>query len=149
MNEVCPICARNLIDSPWAVAVGMCTTCANKFGVMPMLPARRPPVPCQRCNGMQFIRAVPREFTAKGNDYVTQVASPMTVTYELQIDQGIFSKSAADIDTRKAYGHLEQYICRKCGFVEWYCNDPARIPIGAAYMTESIDYGASDTPYRG
>lgn len=39
------------------------------------------------------------------------------------------------------------YICRKCGFIEWYCNDPDTVPIGPYYMTEAIDHG-SDTPFR-
>jgi hypothetical protein len=37
-------------------------------------------------------------------------------------------------------------ICKHCGLVEWFCLNPARIPIGPQYMTESIDYDAA--PYR-
>lgn len=52
----------------------------------------------------------------------------MTVTY------------AAPIEPRLGYGYLELYICRKCGLVEWICNDPERIPIGPGFMTEAIAY---------
>ena len=46
-------------------------------------------------------------------------------------------------------GLLETYICKKCGFVEWYCIDTHNIPIGPHTMTEEIDYAArGDTPYR-
>lgn len=147
--SACPVCLYGAIDSPWELAVGLCTTCADTYGVMPMLPPRRPALPCQRCNGMRFIRAVPRELTATPGDHGMRIASPMPVTFACEHERGWFSTSALPIDSRKAFGYLEQYICRKCGFVEWYCNDPERIPIGPQYMTEDIDYGATDTPYRG
>jgi hypothetical protein len=146
----CHICKHREMTTPWEQSVDMCTECANTLGVMPMMPTRRPARPCDRCNGMSFIRAVPREIGPKvGADYGWQVVSPMTVTYEYWYEERRSTREAAPLDTRKAYGFLEQYICKKCGFVEWYCNDPERIPIGPAYMTEEIDYGASDTPYRG
>lgn len=149
--QACPVCIHGQIDTPWETAVGMCTDCANVYGVMPMMPARRPALPCQRCNSMQFIRAVPRELTVEVEYEINrQVASPMPVTFEYQWKKSwLGGRTALPIDSRKAFGYLEQYICRKCGFVEWYCNDPERIPVGPAYMTEAIDYGASDTPYRG
>jgi hypothetical protein len=146
----CHICKSGAIDTPWEQAVKMCSSCADTLGVMPMLPPRRPARPCDRCNGMVFIRAVPRELAPRaGSNYGGQVASPMTVTYEYFFNNAFFGREASPIDSRKAYGYLEQYICKKCGFVEWYCNDPERIPLGPQYMTEEIDYGASDTPYRG
>ncbi len=146
----CFICKSRQIKSPWEESIGMCTECADTFGVMPMLPARRPARPCERCSGMQFIRAVPRELTVRvGKDVTDQVSSPMAVTFGNGFVDGFFAREAAPVDSRKAFGHLEQYICKKCGYLEWYCNDPERIPIGPAYMTESIDYAASDTPYRG
>ena len=74
----------------------------------------------------------------------------MAVTYEYMWQDTVFGgREEAPIDSRKACGYLEQYICRKCGFIEWYCNDPEHIPIGPQYMTELVDYGARDTPYRG
>jgi hypothetical protein len=47
------------------------------------------------------------------------------------------------------YGHgqLDAFICKKCGFVEWYCNDVDSIPIHAHLGTEDVDY-EPDTPYR-
>jgi hypothetical protein len=147
MTQTCSACTKP-ISTPWEIAATLCTECASAFGVMPMLPARRPARPCDRCNGMQFIRAVPRELTATGNDYVAEVASPMPITYQHQIRTGLFGgKQAVSIDSRKAYGYLEMYICRKCAFVEWYCSDPETIPLGPAYMTEAIDYAPTE-PYR-
>ena len=44
-------------------------------------------------------------------------------------------------------GLLENYICKGCGFIEWYCADPDKIPIGPEFMTDEIDYD-QDAPYR-
>lgn len=46
-----------------------------------------------------------------------------------------------------SHGSLETYVCKGCGFVEWYCQDPESVPIGPEYMTELVDYD-SGTPYR-
>ena len=40
-------------------------------------------------------------------------------------------------------GVFECYICKRCGFVDWYCQDPEHIPIGKQYMTEEVDAAAS------
>ncbi|HEY5933577.1 MAG TPA: hypothetical protein VIU61_03050 [Kofleriaceae bacterium] len=144
----CTACTKP-ITTEWELATTLCEACANEFGVMPMPPARRPARACERCNGMQFIRAIPRELTAFGNDHVNEVASPMQVTYQLQVRSGLFGgKRAVRLDSRKAFGFVEQYICRKCGFIEWYCSNPERVPIGPAYMTEAIDYDTAAEPYR-
>jgi len=148
---LCPSCKTNPLASEWQrTEVMLCTRCAERYGVQPMHPARRPPKPCNRCSGMRFIRAVPRELSLEpqAERAADQVASPMAVTYQVQRLIGASGPSAAlPIDARHGYGFLEMYICRTCGFVEWYCNDPERIPIGPRYMTEDLDYGA-DGPYR-
>jgi hypothetical protein len=143
----CTVCLGNPLASDWEQQMKLCTRCADAYGVMPMRPARRPPRPCVQCNGMQFIRAIPRELTAagRGSD-VDRVASPMAVTYQHEYQTGPIA-GPLGIDARKTYGYLEMYICRKCGFVEWYCSDPEHIPIGPQFMTETIDYGG-EGPYR-
>lgn len=123
----------------------LCSHCAHILGVVPMRPARRPATPCLKCNGMKFIRAVPRELTA-GPEQGT-MAMPMGLVYQYEVQRSRYESQPLPIDARKALGMLEVYVCRKCGFVEWYCSDPDRIPIGPVYMTEDIDYD-SDTPYR-
>jgi hypothetical protein len=49
--------------------------------------------------------------------------------------------------SRQGFGVFEAYICKKCGFVEWYCHAPEQIPIGPEYMTEDVDV-EGDAPYR-
>jgi len=99
-----------------------------------------------KCNGMQFIRAVPRELTPADSDQ-RAMALPMGLVYQYEVQRSRYASQPLPVDARKALGLLEVYVCRKCGFVEWYCSDPERIPIGPVYMTEDVDY-ESDTPYR-
>lgn len=42
---------------------------------------------------------------------------------------------------------LETYTCLRCGFVEWYVEDPTEIPIGPEYMSDIVDY-SGDNPHR-
>jgi hypothetical protein len=143
MDPVCASCRLYRLTTDAEREVNLCTTCAGTFGVVPMPPARRPRAPCGKCNGMKFIRAIPRELGMK----IDEVAAPMAVTYQHEVEKGWMVDAPMPIDPRKSLGQLEMYICRKCGFVEWYCADPEQIPIGPAYMTEAIDDG-SPTPYR-
>ena len=106
-----------------------------------MPPSRRPPRPCQRCNHMAFVRVLPREHSVLPDPVrVEQVSAPMYVTYW----------PARSIEIENAgVGLLETFICKKCGFVEWYCVDFERIPIHPHLMTEEVDYSAAgDGPYR-
>jgi hypothetical protein len=143
----CTVCLGNPLESDWEQQMKLCMRCADAYGVMPMRPPRRPPRPCAACNSMHFIRAIPRELTAsRRGAEVDRVASPMAVTYQHEYQTGPIAGPLA-IDSRKTYGFLEMYICRKCGLVEWYCNDPENIPLGPQFMTEDVSY-EGEGPYR-
>jgi hypothetical protein len=93
---------------------------------------------------MQFIRAVPRLTMHHHDPPVTT----MPVTFELDPGQAV-GVAVMSPPRLTSHGTLEMYVCRRCGFVEWYCADPERVPIGPAYMTEDIDYERSDAgPFR-
>lgn len=132
---LCPNCKIVQMTTPAEHSIRMCVRCADTYGVGPMLPPRRPARPCAGCNGLHFIRSVPRELAIRLDGQ--PVASPMTVTYARQRDD----HGAAPIEPRAGMGYLELYICRKCGLVEWFCSDPERVPIGPGFLTEAIDYG--------
>jgi hypothetical protein len=132
------------------VVEGVCPDCADTLGVAPLPPPRRPALPCQRCNNLRFTRVVPREITDTGGSYNHQAAAPMGLSYSLvTTGPGLFSAkhSPEAIDYRKALGIVEAYVCASCGFVEWYCHDPASIPVGPEHMADVVDY-ASTEPYR-
>lgn len=151
----CRLCREELLPLPGSPAPAsapsfdICADCARKTGVVPMPPARRPMKPCLRCNGARFIRAIPREYTADGGDYSTELAAPMTVTAPPGQRERFFG--GYDIATpnivAEGRGLIEMYICTQCGYVEWYCYDPQSVPIGPEYMTELVDF-TPGTPYR-
>jgi hypothetical protein len=142
----CRVC-RAQIYFPKHAGFDVCADCADKLGVVPMGPPRRPALPCQRCNGMKFIRVIPRELTTTFSG--GQGAVPMKLTIVPEVVDGIlFGIRVGGPDPRRGSGALETYVCIGCGFVEWYCLDPESIPLGPEYMTELVDYDAGDGPYR-
>lgn len=103
-----------------------------------------------RCNGMRFVRAIPREYTAiHHGDVGWEVTAPMAITAAPKIKPAFFGGQKVQTPDilYQRHGTLETYICTGCGFVEWYCHGVDAIPIGPEYMTELVDYPASD-PYR-
>jgi hypothetical protein len=144
---MCLACRSRELIKPDERDTLLCSSCASELGVSPMRPARRPASPCTKCNGMKFIRVVPRELTPSVGDAHT-IAMPMGLVYQYEVRRTFDDAQPLPIDARKALGMLEVYVCRTCGFVEWYCSDPDRIPVGPVYMTEDIDYDG-DSPYRG
>lgn len=138
---LCPICRAAHLEEGNDAARGMCSQCSNRLGVIVMPPARRKAIPCRGCNGMKFVRAIPREISAWPATYSADpLVSLMSVTYE-------DPEPGEPLNARRGLGLLEVYVCKKCGLVEWYCNDVEHIPIGPRYMTEDIDYEPGD-PYR-
>jgi hypothetical protein len=160
-DVTCPLCDLCQLRSGHERAMNACTVCAFELGLTPMAHSRRPPVPCMRCNGMRFTRAIPREHTSVGlrfaptdlapdaGDIHRSVSAPAVVTHQPRSTQKLNSKGkqVVPVDIREGFGRLEIFVCRGCGFIEWYCEDPGSIPIGPHYMTEDIDYG-SPSPYR-
>lgn len=127
-----------------------CVRCATVIGVIPMPQTRRPAAPCQRCGTRKFVRVIPREHsTARVDGSGGQISAPMMATYKPRVrhDNGVTWTLPLEIELAGA-GLLEMYICKKCGFVEWYCQDVERIPIHPALMTEDIDYDADLPPFR-
>jgi hypothetical protein len=119
------------------------------FGATELPPSRRPPVPCQRCNGTRFVRVVPREISKRGGKGTGSKAAPMGLAYKLRTSGILLSweRDAQTPDIDDVCALLETYVCAGCGFIEWYCQAPDEIPIGPEHMSEVIDY-ASEDPYR-
>lgn len=147
MENRCSLCEVELgTETDESRATGACADCREALGLVPMNEPRRPPAPCQRCNGMQFVRAIPREHSSGGGSPNT--AAPMVVTHEIAITERFLRNKMKPVwHASRGAGMLELYICRRCGFVEWYCDAPQSLPIGPQYMTQLVDY-TSDTPYR-
>ena len=147
MSTQCPVCGRAPLVVADELQMQMCQGCAVETGVRPMPPALRPPAPCTRCKGLEFVRTVPREYapnTEPKRTHDRQLAAPMFFTHSPTF--GMYG-GRHDIEIDKGYGQLEMYACLGCGFVEWYVHAPRDIPIHPHLMTDKIDYGAGG-PYR-
>jgi hypothetical protein len=149
MEPACPVCVEGKLSLEVERAIQMCVECARKYGVRPMPPALRPPAPCQRCSGLEFVRTVPREYSVRpGGELNVQIAAPMFFTATIPgASGGGVGVARTEVAIEHGYGQLEMYACLGCGFVEWYVHGARDIPIHPHLMTEKIDYG-SGGPYR-
>jgi hypothetical protein len=156
----CSLCELCTLRSDAERAMNACEVCALELGLVPMAYSRRPPLPCTRCNGHRFTRVIPREHTSVGlrftptdatgtGDIHRSVSAPMVATHVPRTIEKLASagRTVVSIDIRQGFGRTEMFVCRGCGFVEWYIDQPETIPIGPHYMTEDIDY-SSPGPYR-
>lgn len=121
----CALCQRMLL--PPEENRSVCVDCAQRSGAIVMPPPRRRTAPCSKCNHTKLVRVIPREVRDTS-------AGPMFATYPFPIGLA-------------GLGMFEVFICKQCGFAEWYCHAPEEIPIGPEYMTEEVDAGG-DGPYR-
>ncbi len=127
----------------------LCATCRSRLGLVAG-PAVRRALPCQRCNHPQLVRALARELTSSPGEYGGRELFPMAVSLVPKPKTGFFSGAPKGVDEghfERLVGVLEMYVCRQCGFTEWYCRDPQRLPIGEEFGTELIDI-TPDAPYR-
>lgn len=46
------------------------------------------------------------------------------------------------------YGPLSVYVCRRCGFAQWFAGDPQTIPVGDYFQTRVIKGPEADGPFR-
>jgi hypothetical protein len=148
-SNTCQLCKGARLGSDGERAMQACFRCARQIGLIPMPPSRRPLRPCARCNGLQFVRVIPREHTsARAGDRNTQISAPMCATYMPRVHRGIFSNSTRELEIETAgVGMFEIHICRKCGAAEWTCLDVERIQAHPHLMTEYVDI-EGEGPYR-
>jgi len=144
----CTICENKGLHSPAEEQMQACSACAAKIGLIPMPEPTRPPLPCMRCKGLKFLRAIPREHSSTRHGEINaQISVPMMLTHAPEAHKGWVLQYAKELEIEKGYGQLEVYTCFGCGFVEWYCHGVSQIPVHPHLMTDVVDYGP-DGPYR-
>lgn len=142
MTPRCALCEAE--DASEEFRVGL--RCARRLGLRMLPPPRRPAVPCTRCNGMVFVRVLPRVYGVTAHATATGV--PMTLTAKPPpVQKYLLGSTVGDPQLFYGVGTVETFVCRSCGFVEWYCQDPEAIPIGDEYNTQLVDY-STPGPYR-
>ncbi len=72
----CSLCGENLTNLIER-SRQVCDDCAEKTGVVVLQPSQRDRLPCGKCRGSKFVRAIPREL---GPD---QTAGPMFAAHQI------------------------------------------------------------------
>ena len=84
---------------------------------------------CPQCGYEEIIEAEQTEFTDQGLGPV-----PMCVTYD---ERWVLSGQ----NPQHGHGPLSLYVCRRCGFCQWYARSPETIPISEGHRTRLIQGG--------
>lgn len=151
--ETCKLCKHNELKEARERLMTICAQCATALGASPMPSPRRPPVPCARCGGRRFVRAIPRTTNIRSTAFTRAVSEkPVTeaVTYTINTrgtQVGVAWIPDVRLDLAAPHGVIARYICTGCGFVEKYCDDPEQILIGPEHMTDIVEYDEGG-PYR-
>jgi hypothetical protein len=97
---------------------------------------------CALCGHDEVIRAQARDFFGEWGER----NEPMALTESKKVSFWS-GRETDDPEPGKRIGELEQYVCRSCGYVQWFASAPQKIPIGDAHRT-SLVKGTRQPPYR-
>lgn len=90
---------------------------------------------CPLCKHNEILESAVAEFAS------TDLEKPMCVTYDRRwVNQGR--------NPRYGHGPLFMYVCRSCGYVQWFANDPGTIPVDEEMRTRVIRGPDNKEPYR-
>lgn len=87
---------------------------------------------CPICGHGEVIEAVVRDLLDESAEY-------KAVTYE-----AVNFGTIVPVYERVPHGVLKMYVCRSCGYTQWFADSPGNIPIGKEYMTRLIVAGDGD-----
>lgn len=90
---------------------------------------------CPLCEHNEIVVSEAGEFGH--NDW----EKPMCVTYDARW-------VASGRNPRYGHGPLSMYMCRQCGFVQWFARDPQTVPVDDEHKTKLIEGTAPAGPYR-
>ena len=91
---------------------------------------------CPLCEHNEIVEAVPAEF-GESNMEVSQQAITYDPRWLMSGRNPVYP-----------HGKLMVYVCRRCGYVQWFAENPEGIPIGAEYQTRLIEGEGERGPYR-
>jgi hypothetical protein len=88
---------------------------------------------CPLCNHHEVVAAVPQDF-----DYAD--IRPLAIAHDHSKWWGTKRDSP--------FGILNAFVCRGCGFTQWFADRPKEIPIGQEYGTRLVKAKQPGDPYR-
>jgi len=81
---------------------------------------------CPVCGNNEVIEAIPRDLGDESAEY-------QAVTYE-----AVNFGELVPVYQRVAHGVLKMYVCRRCGYAQYFADNPGAIPIGDEFLTRLI-----------
>lgn len=90
---------------------------------------------CPLCDHREVLASEAREFAADSNGAV------MSVTYDARWVQ-------TGHNAKHGHGNLWMYVCRGCGYTQWFASDPMSIPVGDEYRTTLVRAPKGEGPFR-
>ena len=81
---------------------------------------------CPICDHNEVIEAVVRDLLDDSAEY-------KAVTYE-----AVNFGTIVPVYQRVPHGVLKMYVCRDCGYTQWFADNPRNIPIGKDFMTKLV-----------
>jgi hypothetical protein len=141
----CKLCEKEELQLS---ADGFCQSCVSEHALEQRPPPLRPRIPCVRCQSRSFVRCWRiRERAASGGDHATEYIAPLSVTYEHTSRVTVFrGRRVREVNVHDPVGILEAYVCRQCGYTEFYTREADKIPTSPEYATELFEAGGE--PYR-
>ena len=91
---------------------------------------------CPICSHNEIVRAVPKGFPESDGPLSTA-----------RLQNQAFGMAFGPTPT-KIFGILNVYLCRSCGFVQWFAIEPDKVPIGEKYDTSLVHGPEPREPYR-
>jgi len=90
---------------------------------------------CPLCEHNEVIESVAAEFSHSSAE------TPMSVTYDARWVVG-------GRNPRHGHGALRMYVCRSCGYVQWFADHPEKIPVSPEFGTRIIKGTKPEAPFR-
>lgn len=90
---------------------------------------------CPLCDHTEVLEAIPADFGNKDHERTA------AVTYEPRWVLG-------GRNPNYPHGMLRVYVCRGCGYVQWFAENADAIPVGDRYLTRVINGPGTSDPYR-
>ncbi|WP_394840814.1 hypothetical protein LZC95_27530 [Pendulispora brunnea] len=96
---------------------------------------------CPLCHHNEIVRAMPRAIddSDDAGSYMLTVTHARTA----QLSGMVFS-----LRPPVAFGIIEAYVCRRCGFVQTFAREPEKIPIGEKFETTLVRGPQNRDAYR-
>lgn len=97
---------------------------------------------CPLCGHDEVLATTPLEFSG---EFHTE--RRMRAAWGRKLEKSWLQGDREVLDQEQPYGELLLFICRACGFAQWFVEKPGEIPVGEEAGTRLVR-GKKTPPYR-